>query len=421
MLWAVRKLSSAVQHTLPSVSLALSNKPHQSTARQLPTDSETQPTAIDYPSTQQQEQESHHQVTSQAPSESTSPSISPTSQKHKPSPTSLSGLHNTHSHRRLADLLHVVRQSEYYKSTLPYSGQHNMTTHSLGVNGTGATRAPSPKLTNGPIYSQPQDTQSLSADDFLETSTYAARARNLVKLVNAMRDAGAHMDLDLPTIVVCGNQSVGKSSVIEALCGVVLPRNEGTCTRSVTEVRLSEHDTEHAGALNDSSWSCTVKLRYEYDSAGRPLKAVKEVIFGREITEKEHVEIMVRRAQKALLNPSADPARYLDYTFDDSTAAARDKEAASNELKFIKNVVCLDIRGAGVNLTLIDLPGIIRSVDKREDTQYIDLVQDLVRFYISKERAIIVATITCKDEIDNQVRGERSHLQIMFALTLRAI
>ncbi|KAI8915267.1 P-loop containing nucleoside triphosphate hydrolase protein [Powellomyces hirtus] len=216
-------------------------------------------------------------------------------------------------------------------------------------------------------------------------------------MVNTMRDAGAHMDLDLPTIVICGNQSVGKSSVIEALCGVVLPRNEGTCTRCVTEVRLSEKD----GAVA-TPWSCTVKLRYEYDSAGRPLKAVKEVPFGKETAQKEDVDLLVRRAQKALLNPSADPNRYVTYSFDDSTSSARDSEAASNELKFVKNVVCLDIRGAGVNLTLIDLPGIIRSVDRREDSQYIDLVQDLVRFYISKERAIIVATITCKDEIDNQ-------------------
>ncbi|KAJ3183982.1 hypothetical protein HDU85_001833 [Gaertneriomyces sp. JEL0708] len=218
-------------------------------------------------------------------------------------------------------------------------------------------------------------------------------------MVNTMRDAGAHMDLDLPTVVVCGNQSVGKSSVIEALCGIVLPRNEGTCTRCVTEVRMAEQDRDGATA---STWSCNVKLRYEYDSHGRPLKAMKEVVLGKEITAKEDVDITVRRAQKALLNPSKDPAQYLHYNFDDSSAAARDKEGASNELKFVKNVVCLDIHGAGVNLTLIDLPGIIRTIDRKDDVPYIQLVEDLVRFYITKSRAIIVATITCKDEIENQ-------------------
>ncbi|KAJ3292517.1 hypothetical protein HK104_005215 [Borealophlyctis nickersoniae] len=245
--------------------------------------------------------------------------------------------------------------------------------------------------------SRSRDTQSLSPDEFLENSAYAQRARRLMRMVNSMRDAGAYMDLDLPTVVVCGNQSVGKSSVLEALCGIVLPRAEGTCTRCVTEVRLSSGDGE--GRV---PWSCTIKLRFEYDSAGRPLKAPKEVAFGPEITVKEDVEIAVRRAQKALLNPDKDPSRYLEYRFDNSTAAARDKEAQSNDLRFSRNAICLDIRGASTNLTLIDLPGIIRSVDRKDDTQYIDLVQDLVRYYIEKDRAIIVATITCKDEIENQ-------------------
>ncbi|KAJ3297651.1 hypothetical protein HK104_000284 [Borealophlyctis nickersoniae] len=245
--------------------------------------------------------------------------------------------------------------------------------------------------------SRSRDTHSLSADEFLENSAYAERARRLMRMVNSMRDAGAYMDLDLPTVVVCGNQSVGKSSVLEALCGIVLPRAEGTCTRCVTEVRLSSGDGE--GRV---PWSCSVTLRFEYDSAGRPLKAPKEVVFGKEITSKDEVEIVVRRAQKALLNPDKDPNRYLEYRFDNSTAAARDKEALSNELRFSRNIVCLDVKGAATNLTLIDLPGIIRSVDRKDDTQYIDLVQDLVKYYIEKDRAIIVATITCKDEIENQ-------------------
>ncbi|KAJ3192762.1 hypothetical protein HK101_005998 [Irineochytrium annulatum] len=268
-------------------------------------------------------------------------------------------------------------------------------------------------------YIQPGTTASMSPLTFLKTSAFGDRARRLVQLVNSMRDAGAHMDLDLPTVVVCGNQSVGKSSLIEALCGVVLPRAEGTCTRCVVEVRMVEA-VDHAELTSVSSpatspaaeprntvstpsgWSCSIKLRLEYDATGNQLKNFKEVPFGKEIFNPDDVEMAVRRAQKALLNPSMEASRYLDTTFDDRTAASRDKEAASNELKFTRNIVCVDIHGAGVNLTLIDLPGIIRSVDKKEDTPFIEMIQDLVRRYVSNERAIIVGTITCKDEIDNQ-------------------
>lgn len=38
-------------------------------------------------------------------------------------------------------------------------------------------------------------------------------------------------DIDLPQIAVIGNQSAGKSSLIEAISGITLPRASGTCTR----------------------------------------------------------------------------------------------------------------------------------------------------------------------------------------------
>ncbi|KAI8804707.1 P-loop containing nucleoside triphosphate hydrolase protein [Cladochytrium replicatum] len=247
------------------------------------------------------------------------------------------------------------------------------------------------------------------AEAALSASEYNAHARKVLRLVSRLRDAGAHFDLDLPTIVVAGSQSAGKSSLIEAISGITLPRAEGTCTRCVTEVRLTEPEslvTLPSSRLRDDedpsrSWGCTVKLRYEYETNGRPLGKPREVIFARDVRDKGDLESYVRRAQKALLNPSQDAAKYIEYRFDDSNTG-RDREAKSNELKFSRNVVCLDIRNAGVNLNLIDLPGIIRSMDSRDDLAYIDMIETLVKEYIRKDKSIIVATITCKDEIDNQ-------------------
>ena len=41
----------------------------------------------------------------------------------------------------------------------------------------------------------------------------------------------AQLDLDIPIIAVVGSQSAGKSSLIEAISGITLPRASGTCTR----------------------------------------------------------------------------------------------------------------------------------------------------------------------------------------------
>ena len=38
-------------------------------------------------------------------------------------------------------------------------------------------------------------------------------------------------DIDVPQITVVGQQSAGKSSLIEAMSGVPFPRDKGTCTR----------------------------------------------------------------------------------------------------------------------------------------------------------------------------------------------
>lgn len=114
------------------------------------------------------------------------------------------------------------------------------------------------------------------------------------------------------------------------------------------ELRLIEAETE---------WSCQISLRREYDETGQRLSRPDEYKFGDSIKDRKEVESMARRAQKALLNPSKDSDKFLDWEFE----VSYDDDANTNELKFTRNVVCLEIKGRNVpNLSLIDLPGIIR-------------------------------------------------------------
>ncbi|CAG8461341.1 4208_t:CDS:2 [Dentiscutata heterogama] len=220
---------------------------------------------------------------------------------------------------------------------------------------------------------------------------YAKEASNYVKILNDLRRLGAQFAINLPTIVFCGNQSVGKSSMLEAISGVKLPRSDGTCTRCVMELRLIE---------SAKNWSCQFSLRKEYDENGKRLSHPKELKFGELIDNPDEVEIMARRAQKALLNPADNYDAYLDWEFGNTSY---DEDSKSNALKFTKNVVCIEIRGPDVpNLSLIDLPGIIQHVDRAEDRKFIGLIEELVKDYIKNDKSIIIATITCKDEIENQ-------------------
>ncbi len=51
--------------------------------------------------------------------------------------------------------------------------------------------------------------------------------RPYIDLIDTLRSVGIQKDLALPTIVVIGDQSSGKSSVLEALSGIALPRGSG--------------------------------------------------------------------------------------------------------------------------------------------------------------------------------------------------
>ncbi len=57
---------------------------------------------------------------------------------------------------------------------------------------------------------------------------YEEKVRPCIDLVDSLRSLGVEKDLNLPAIAVIGDQSSGKSSVLEALSGVALPRGTGT-------------------------------------------------------------------------------------------------------------------------------------------------------------------------------------------------
>ena len=66
--------------------------------------------------------------------------------------------------------------------------------------------------------------------------------RKILDLVDDLRRMGLNSVLELPQIVVCGDQSAGKSSVLEAISEIPFPRRANFCTRFATEIVLRRSD-----------------------------------------------------------------------------------------------------------------------------------------------------------------------------------
>jgi hypothetical protein len=85
------------------------------------------------------------------------------------------------------------------------------------------------------------------------------------------------------------------------------------------------------------------------DQRGAALGQIRSEPFGETITDKALVEERIRRAQRAILNPSTPARQFLE---------GDDEDPARRELTFSKNCVCLEISGRDVaDLSFVDLPG----------------------------------------------------------------
>ncbi|KAG8948034.1 hypothetical protein FRC04_010076 [Tulasnella sp. 424] len=249
-----------------------------------------------------------------------------------------------------------------------------------------APPGPSPTRTKSRFASGMPRSASARGDE-PRMGDYFTKRRELLDILKSLHSTGIQNELDLPQIVVIGSQSVGKSSLIESMSGLTLPRDTGTCTRCPMECRLQYGQV----------WSCKVSLRFHVDRTGRPLAHVRDVPFGPTLYNAEDVEKILRRAQRAILRPELDPTLFID----DS-----DLHVFGVPLTFSGNCVCINVEGPNVpDLYFYDLPGIIANVGDGGNEADIRLVEDLAKSYIKKPNCIVLLVISCETDFENQGAG----------------
>ena len=194
------------------------------------------------------------------------------------------------------------------------------------------------------------------------------KVRPFIDLIDYLRSLGLHEDVNLPRVVVIGDQSSGKSSVLEAISGVQLPRGLGIVTRCALELRMKNVKVNRLSTNpvgEGELWSAT--LSYTPPDC-------QEVSIG--LKKPEDVCKTVEEAQDALLGKGR-------------------KNICTDR------VIRLDVESTHVpDLTLIDLPGIVRVAGDDQEEDIEEQIKSLIRRYIENEEAIILCVIPCNVDIE---------------------
>ncbi|XP_074312306.1 dynamin-related protein 4C-like [Silene latifolia] len=175
-------------------------------------------------------------------------------------------------------------------------------------------------------------------------SSYNHRIRPLLDAVDKLRSLDVMKEgIQLPTIVVVGDQSSGKSSVLESLAGIRLPRGQGICTRVPLIMRLQHH------------YAPQPQLSLEY--MGKTV-----------LTDEDTVSDAINLATQEI----------------------------AGDAKGIANTpITLVVKKNGVpDLTMVDLPGITRVPVHGQPENIYEQIREMIMEYITPEESIILNVLS---------------------------
>lgn len=226
-----------------------------------------------------------------------------------------------------------------------------------------------------------QDTDPVPQEEATTFSSLSglrsAKSTHRLNQIARIRASGVGDHISLPQIVVSGDQSSGKSSVLEGITGIPFPRQDGVCTKFATEIIL-HHNTE------TSSIVATVIPHSSRNAADR-----------------ERFQAYHRVLEDFSELPSV--------ISDASSLMQLRGSGTEGRLAFSEDVLRIEVVGdTGLHLTVVDLPGLIANASDEQTEEDVQLVSRMVDTYLESPRTIIMAVIQASNDIANQAIIQRA-------------
>jgi GTP-binding protein EngB required for normal cell division len=195
----------------------------------------------------------------------------------------------------------------------------------------------------------------------------------LLDKIDELRTIGVGGLVELPQIVVCGNQSSGKSSVLEAISRVRFPAKSNVCTRFATEIVLRRH------SHNRIKVSIEPGNSREDAQEREKLRAFTSESF----SSGEDLPALIQSAKECMGLSSI--------------------ESLASNSGFSDDVLKVEISGPDrPELTLVDLPGLYYSTSNDQGESGMNIVQILTESYMESSRTIILAVISARNDFHIQ-------------------
>ncbi|QPG94737.1 hypothetical protein C2857_006874 [Epichloe festucae Fl1] len=194
--------------------------------------------------------------------------------------------------------------------------------------------------------------KSLDADAL---SQLGREQKALLDTIDGLRGLGVELDT-LPQIIVVGDKSSGKSSVLEAISRIPFPVKSGLCTRSPTELVLR----------TAAEPRFAVRLRSQNGGRDAP--------FHKELATKDDLPSIIEEAKEEM-------------------------GIGVGTKDFSDETLNIEISGPDLpHLTLVDLPGLYRTETKDESDEGIEMVRSLAKRYMSQKNTIILAVVSASND-----------------------
>lgn len=204
------------------------------------------------------------------------------------------------------------------------------------------------------------------------------QAEVLLDTIDSLRELRVGEIVQLPQIIVVGDQSSGKSSVLEAISGINFPVHGDLCTRFATELIMRRHPE--------------TKITVSIQKATRPAdpqhdgEQEESLPFHKSSLDKDTLpEIISEARERMRVGTGTNP--------------------------FSKDILRVVVAGPNVtHLTLVDLPGIFHSSTSEQSLEDKQLVNELIEQYMQEGKSIILVVVAANNQLANQSVLSRAKL-----------